>query len=83
MFDSEVLRDHVSSQVNIGNERKKYSESKTIPGGGLFDTLQTVRQLFRKEKLDWHLAVKSSKQWSRLEVSRFWFSMRILMANTL
>lgn len=34
MFDSEVLRDHVSSQVNIANERKKYSESKTIPGGG-------------------------------------------------
>ena len=36
MFDSEVLRDHVSSQVNIANERKKYSESKTIPGGGVF-----------------------------------------------
>lgn len=63
MFDSEVLRDHVSSQVNIANERKKYSESKTIPGGGgLFATLQTVRQLFRKVKLDLHLAVKSSKQ---------------------
>lgn len=50
MFDSEVLRDHVSSQVNIANERKKYSESKTIPGGGVFLILYKLSDNFSAKK---------------------------------